>query len=306
MNANEVIELYIEDVVRLLPRRQRQDVAVELGGLLNQELTARAQEWGRPADEQSALSLVRAYGRPSEAAARYHPAWTIVDPADSPSFLRAAIIGTLALQVLSVLKAPRPHALGAAADVDLLLILAWFGFLVLVFGFKSYIRRSRPSTAVWQPCDRDRTNRIGTAILVPAAALVVLFYSAPSWMLERASGGRIESSWAAYTAEFEQRRLPWFIAAIIALLAVRTFVAIQGRWSRLTRRLSIGLNAAVAALILSFAVDGNVFRSAEADRIAKSVLACVAVIYVSCVGVQIYGEMGRIEGGRGRVGQAQR
>ena len=73
MHASEVIETYIDDTVRLLPRRQRDDVATELRSLLNEELHARAQESGRPPDESLALSLVRDYGRPNEVAARYQP-----------------------------------------------------------------------------------------------------------------------------------------------------------------------------------------------------------------------------------------
>jgi hypothetical protein len=42
MHATEVIESYINDTVRLLPRRQRDDVATELRSLLNEELRAQA------------------------------------------------------------------------------------------------------------------------------------------------------------------------------------------------------------------------------------------------------------------------
>src|SRR6516165_7657101 len=100
MRADQVIEMYVDDTVRLLPRRQRDDVAAELCALLNDELNARARESARPADEALALSLVRGYGPPNEVAARYQPAWTIIDPADSRSFARAAIIGAGSLLVL--------------------------------------------------------------------------------------------------------------------------------------------------------------------------------------------------------------
>ena len=59
MHATEVIETYIDDTVRLLPRRLRNDVATELRSLLNEELPARTQESGCPPDEALALSLAR-------------------------------------------------------------------------------------------------------------------------------------------------------------------------------------------------------------------------------------------------------
>ena len=82
---------------------------------------------------------------------------------------------------------------------------------------------------------------------------------------------------------------------MVGLLALLSFVAIQGRWRRLTRRINIGLNMALACLILSFAVDGNIFQSSLVDQIARNVLALVAVIYVPSVGVQLYGEIGRLD-----------
>jgi len=295
MNADEVIERYVDDTARLLSRRQRDDVAAELRELLNEELNVRARESGHPPDEARALSLVRGYGLPNEVATRYHPAWTIIDAADSRSFVRAAIIGAGAFLLLSVLRRKLPPM--TRTDDDLVVglgTLAWLGLLVVVFGVKSWIRRTWPSTALWKPRDRDRVNRAGTAILVPMATLVVILYAAPTWVFDRILGGRFDTSWTAYTADFQWWRLPWFIGFLVGLLVLLSFAAIRGRWSRLTRRISIGLNMALAGLVLFLAVEGNIFQSGEVDRMARSVLALVAVIYVPSVGVQVYGELGRI------------
>jgi hypothetical protein len=295
MSADEVIETYIDDTVRLLPRRQRADVATELGSLLSEELNARARESGQPRDEELALALVRAYGPPNEVAARYHPSWTIIDAADSLSFLRAGIIGAAVLILLSALKRPRTPASTTADHLVALGILDWLGVLVLGFGIRSWIRRSWPSTALWQPRDRDRVNRAGAAIVVPIAALVVVLYAAPTWLFDTVSGGRMNSSWATYTPEFQSFRLPWFIGCLAGLLALLSIAAIRGRWTRLTRRVSIGLNVALAVLVLSFAVGGKIFQSSAVDEVARSVLAFIALIYVPAVGAQIYGEIGRID-----------
>jgi hypothetical protein len=295
MHATEVIETYIDDTVRLLPRRQRDDVATELRSLLNEELHARAQESGRPPDESLALSLVRAYGRPNEVAARYQPPWAIIDPADSTSFMRAALIGAGALVLLGAISKRLPSLPGTADNLVKIGILVWLGLLVVAFGAKNWIRRRWPATVLWEPRDRDRANRVGTAVVVPIATFFVVLYGAPTWVLDQISGGRFDTSWAAYTADFQRLRLPCFIGLMVGLLALLSFVAIQGRWRRLTRRINIGLNMALACLILSFAVDGNIFQSSRVDQIARNVLALVAVIYVPSVGVQLYGEIGRLD-----------
>jgi hypothetical protein len=226
MHADEVIESYIDDTVQLLPRRQRDDVAAELRTLLNEELHARAKELGRAPDEDLALSLVRGHGLPNEAAARYQPAWTIIDPADSTSFMRAAIIGAGALLLRGALKRQLPPIRGTADDLVGLAILAWLGILVVAFGVKSGIRRTWPSTALWKPRDRDRANRVGTAVLVPIATLFVIFYGTPKWVFDRVSSGRFDTSWAAYTADFSRLRLSWFIGSMVGLIALLLFVAI--------------------------------------------------------------------------------
>lgn len=295
MNATEVIEAYLDDIVRLLPRRQRDDVAVELRSLLNEELHARTRESGRSPDEVLALSLVRGHGRPNEIAARYQPAWTIIDPADARSFIRATIIGAGALLLLSALQKTLAPAPGTAENLVTIGILAWLGFLVVAFGAKNWIYRRWPAIALWKPRDRDQVHRVGTAVLVPIASFIVVLYAAPAWVLGQISGGRLDTLWATYTADVQQLRLPLFIGLLVGLLALLSLVAIQGRWRRLTRHVNVGLNMALAGLTLSLAVDGNIFQSTEVDQIARSVLALVAVIYVPSVGVQVFGEIGRID-----------
>jgi hypothetical protein len=295
MLATEVIEEYIDETVRLLPRSQRVDVAAELRTLLNEELHARAHELGRSPDEALALSLVRGYGRPNEVGARYQPVWTIIDPADSRSFARAAISGAGSLLVFAALTRLLPSPSAIADDLVKIGILAWLGLLVVAFGAKNWLYRRWPEIAAWKPRDRDRVNRLGTAVLVPIATFFVVLYAAPTWVLAQISLGRFDTSWAAYTADFQRLRLPFFIGLMFGLVALLSFVALEGRWRRLTRRINIGLNIALAGLILSFAVDGNIFQSSVVDQIARNVLALVAAIYLPGVAVQLYGEIGRVD-----------
>ena len=297
MHASEVIELYIDDTVRLLPRRERNDVAVELRSLLNDELQARAKAAGRPPDESLALALVRDYGNPSEVAARYRPAWTIIDPADSWNFMRAAIIGGGVLVVLSVLSELRPSPSGTAEQFVKISLLTWLGLLVVGFGTKAWIRGHWPAALVWKPNDRDQVSFAGAVVVVPIGALIVVFYAAPAWVLRLISGGWLNPSWADYTEEFQRLGLPLFVGLMIGLLAMLLLAGIHGRWSRLTRRINIGINLALAVLVLAMAASGNIFESSQVDQVARNVLALVAVIYVSGVGVQLYGEFGRISRG---------
>src|SRR3954451_2869107 len=105
MTADEVLDSYVADVVRLLPRRQRRDVARELRMLLTEEVDAAAD--GTATREEAARDLVTGFGRPAEVAARYGSPVTLVDPADTRSFLTLAAAGAVLI--------PLGAALGALA-----------------------------------------------------------------------------------------------------------------------------------------------------------------------------------------------
>ncbi|MEK6687814.1 MAG: hypothetical protein AABZ01_05060, partial [Gemmatimonadota bacterium] len=99
MTAGDVIESYVRDVARYLPRKKRNDIAFELGALLQDELAAKAAAQGCAPDEEMAMSLLSGFGRPAEAAARYQPRAPLIDPADNHSFLIWAVVGSLVFSV---------------------------------------------------------------------------------------------------------------------------------------------------------------------------------------------------------------
>ncbi len=69
MTADELIDSYVADVVMLLPRKQRRDVAQELRMLLSEEVDAAM--GGQASREQAAHVLLAGFGRPADVAARY-------------------------------------------------------------------------------------------------------------------------------------------------------------------------------------------------------------------------------------------
>lgn len=293
MNANSVIEAYIDDTVRLLPRDQRTDVADELRALLNEELQARARARLSPPDTALALSIVRDYGRPNEAAARYHTPWTIIDPADTTSFVRAAVVGAAALLLLAGVATRLPPGGTSGEGFFKVGIFAWLGVLVSIFAVRSLLHRRSPKQ--WKPKDRDRVSRVGTAVLIPVVSPILVLYAAPVWVLRTVSGGRLDPTGATYTREFQLARLPIFIGLLASLLALQACVAFMGRWTRLTRRVGIGINMALACMLLFFSVDGGIFASEQSDRLLREILALVGVIYLPAACALLYGEIGRIE-----------
>ena len=100
MNANQLIESYVDDVVRHVDRKRRNDVGVELRTLLTDELQGQAATAERQADLEMAMTLLRRFGRPEDVALRYRrPGFPIIEPADGPAFVRLTAIGMAAVWI---------------------------------------------------------------------------------------------------------------------------------------------------------------------------------------------------------------
>jgi hypothetical protein len=289
MDVDALIDAYVQDVAQLLPRKQRNDVALELRALLREELQSRAASRGCTLDADIALEGLRAFGRPADVAARYFEPWIIVPPTETRRFAFAAILGALVLIALSPLGgAPTGQAqLGLA-------ILSWLGALVTYFGFQSFMHRRRSATNLWVPRDRDGVSRAGSLSLIALICIGMVVYGAPGWLFAQLTHGQILSAWLDYDPAFHSSRLPvlfvlWGCQAV--LLAV---LAVKGRWNPVLRRVDGGLEIGVALVLIWFLVAGKVFNEVALNRAALSAISVFALLLVIDVCVKFYRGVSRI------------
>jgi hypothetical protein len=66
-----LIDRYVTEVGKHLPRKNRLDIEAELRSTLEDMLEDRSQQAGRPADEALATELLQEYGAPRKVAASY-------------------------------------------------------------------------------------------------------------------------------------------------------------------------------------------------------------------------------------------
>lgn len=156
MDPRTLIESYVDDVARRLPRRLRTDVALELRALLIEELAGRASEAGREPDEAMALALLRGFGAPADVADRYRPGgFSIVQPQAAPGFALLCL-GGLGLQW--ALTLPGVFIGAASADEAAVRLGGWWltgglgafwwpGFLVTIAIIAGWIAQRWPSHA---------------------------------------------------------------------------------------------------------------------------------------------------------------
>ncbi|MEV4687757.1 hypothetical protein [Microbacterium sp. LWH3-1.2] len=296
MNPDALVESYVAEVVRQLPRKQRADVGFELRSLLTEELRGRAGD--NEPDTTMTLELLADLGRPADVADRYRSAgFTIIRPADAPRFAWISLAG-VAIQWAITLTATYTAAPTGAGDDWLSRLGAWWlsaglgafwwpGLLISLSIIAALIaaRRSGDGTD-WTPqaaakLDRDSIRRplyvlaiagglVGIAALVAAINLATWWPGLPQPLLDA----------FAINEDFLTNRAPWALVLWAATFASMIAVLVAGRWTRTTRLLAIIGSALWIALILWWIAAGPIFVQPYADLVAKGCLLLVAGLCV--------------------------
>lgn len=290
MKASDVIESYVADVAAQLPSRQRADVAVELRSLLNDELNAKPND---PSTPDAALALVRAFGRPADVAARYHAPYVLIEPADTRSFLLAAVVGA------SLIPSSNGH-LPISLDKNTagILLLAWLGTLLLFYAGRSWLRRRQPNSFQWKPSpvrDRDAVSLPLQLGIVLLCVFGIAIYLSPGPAISLVSGGRVAADSLRYTQDFLQ---PWRLLGFPILLSIfallNAMAALRRRWTPLLRGLSICFLVSAAIQLGWHASSGDLFASAVIDRSARLALQLLGAALMITAAIETYREWIRI------------
>ena len=278
MDADALVESYIADVVKHLPRSQRADVAAELRSLLADELAERGRDHAR--------DLLVGFGRPAEVAARYGPPRTVIDPADSRRFIRLSVIGVAVIWIGGALSADtfriwwEEYAVAA---------LVWPGALVIGFATTAWVRRRWPHRAAWKPPrrpprDPDHVNRLGwsAALVFFVAGTVTLVFAQP--LLDLVTGGGAPGV-LTYDETFARRIAPWLLTLMVTHLVFLGVLVVKGRWTARLRRIDAALGLAICGVMTWAIVAGPVYTARAADEAAKGISALI--VLVSLVGLAV-------------------
>lgn len=275
MDANEIIESYVRDVAACLPRARRDDVAFELRSLLAEELAGRAQGAGRAPDAAMAMALLKEFGRPPEAAQRYHARPAIVDAADSHHFAIWSIGGAVVLVMHTLLN---PHQ-----DIDLAgLFLQWLGLLLVCFAVAGWLRRRSPAKFRWKPSHGPEwmPRSLSALSLVATVVFPVSMYAAPMEFARILLPSAVAVDGMALDPLFAGSVMRMATMALLIALAVQHAIAlVLGTYPAWLRRLAVGVNLALGVLLVAHASPMsefggptfNVFVSARANAVAAPI-----------------------------------
>ena len=268
-----LIDRYVTEVGKYLPRKNRLDIEAELRSTLEDMLEDRGRQTGRPADEALATELLQAYGAPRKVAATYQTHPYLVGPRMFPMYtlvlkiaLFAVTLGLTIATLVSLLGASMaaPELLKALGEFALSLVsalIAAFGNITLVFAI---LERFVPAAKFegreeWTPAELTREpepNRVKmgeliASIVITAAALIIFnFYPGiiGVWNMENGVWTQIAGLSNAFF-----RYLPWINLSGILTIALNIWLMRQELWGTVTRWLHIGLQIvgiAIAAAML--------------------------------------------------------
>jgi hypothetical protein len=305
MAPNQVIDTYVDDVVRRLPRAQRSDVGFELRALLIEELDGKAREAGRPADEAMAMALIGAFGAPEDVAQRYRPeGFVIIAPSQSQAFALWALVPVLvqwALTLPRVFAAPEAfpgHALGrlGAWWTTWGLGAFWFpGFLIAIAIVGAWVRHYWPSLTRWTPRQSVGRKKLNRPLL--ALGLTAWAAGAAVWLGLALYGQQLPGVLPkvfAFDPQFMPSRAAWLPPLWVGHFCVYLMVFMEGRWRTLTRRLDLAFAAALSALMAWFVAAGPIFTSRPTDDAARVALAIIVLVTLVSVAVRLYRDQGGI------------
>lgn len=295
MEAQELIESYVDDVARRLPRKVRNDVGLELRALLGDQLKAAAAQAGCQPDERMAIDLVHRFGRPDDVASSYRErGFNLIEPGDAPLFVKLATI-CVGLQWAFTL----PAVFAGTSTFSAWWIswgfgaLAWPGALLLWFAAAAWVRRVSPvdpdtrrrpwthwifwlpMSEDWQPTLVRRPGPREVKLQIALAALATGLFAAPAWFLGLFVA---DASWARYDGDFGR----WLLAPLIGLMVARLalFVAITAdpRRRATTEKLRFGLWAALVGVLYWSAFAWTIFAAPAVDALFKAWLSIFLLV----------------------------
>jgi hypothetical protein len=306
MDPKAMIESYVDDVVRRLPGRQRKDVGRELHALLRDELVGREGDSGRSADEAMTLDVLQNFGAPDIVAERYRDAGpVIIRGADARRFTAWALGGVAVQWVLSfwdMVIAPKDNIeflsrLGHWWVTAGMLSFWWPGVLVTAAIIGAFTRDAQSPGIAWTPTQRaaldpDRIRRGSMAVTMTLYVFAVLFGIAlPSILGSLPEPVR---SVLAPDPGFISQRAPFAVLLWVLQFVVYVMAFREGRWSRLTHRLGLAVEAAWVVLLAWFILGGPMMVTPAADSMAKFILALTVLPYLFDIGVKLRRELIRV------------
>lgn len=295
MNPNDVIEAYVADVMRRVPRKERGEIGFELRGLLTEMLAERAQAAGKAADDALVLAMLRDFGTPAQVAARYRPPGIVLIPAEQTKSFALLSVGGVGLQwALTLPRVFDGLPLAGWWFTWGLGSLWWPGFLAMIALVGAGLRHTGLVRPVWRPriVDPERVNRGALTFgLVWFAAGVALMIGLP-WIV-RLLPDPLPQVFAFDPGFLRERAWP-VVLLWLGHFAILVAALFKGRRSPLMHRAEIAISLAFLALLCWWLADGAMFQAKATDDGARAGIGFVVLLIAVELAYKLYRRRVRI------------
>lgn len=268
-----LMDKYIAEVGRHLPRKNRADIEAEIRSTLEDMLDDRRQTRGA-ADDAVVVELLKEFGPPQEVASRYqtHQHQYLIGPRMFPIFglvSRVVFAVLIALSLVGLgtdLVKTGFTAVGFASSVGewfastLSGLMTALGYIVLVLAIierTTVGRNFEKESKEWDPRELnnapdpdqiDPPDHIFTIIFTFLGLVILNLY--PNLLALRFVNNGLQTSVPILTEMFF-RFLPWINVMSLILIGFNGFMLAQRVWKPLTRILSIMIDIATAILSIT-------------------------------------------------------
>jgi hypothetical protein len=101
--TTNLIDTYVSEVGRRLPKKTRLDIEAEIRSILQDMLEERSQKTGKPVDDEMTFDVLKAYGAPEKVAATYLGDRYLIGPRLYPIFLMVLRIVLIVIGILAAI-----------------------------------------------------------------------------------------------------------------------------------------------------------------------------------------------------------
>ncbi len=287
-----LLDKYVTEVGKRLPRKQRADIEAEIRSTLQDMLDERSAATGRPIDDALTAEVLREYGAPVKVAESYRGAQYLIGPRLYPIFELVTKIVISVLVGVTLISfglhfASNPSGPGFAnALMQFLLqllggLISAFGNIVIVFAI---LERVLPVGELdkeaedWDPADlaaEPDPNRVNfgeqVASIIFSTLFLIIFNLYPNII---GFGFFNENSWvfiAPVLSDAFYGYLPWINAMILLQIGFSVYLLRQGWWNTGLRIANLILDLAGIALIITM-LRGPALIALGAEQLAGTPL----------------------------------
>ncbi len=299
MEANELIERYVQEVGRHLPSSNREDIKLELKSLLFDTIEEQTAETGLEPTTKMVAEYLREFGSPEEIAAKYHPERVLIGAKLFPLYKLVLTIVLTVMAAFHLLGFISPFIQNESINIvqTLLNLLSSYtqtafvviGIVTLIMGA---IERLQGDAFQFDPNegpdfdpyqlppveDPNRINRFEIIVGIIFSTLIIIalnfFYDRIGYIVV---SGDTRETFTLLAPEF-QRHVPWLTVSFALDALLKLAVLAQGRWNRGTRSVQLAVESFGIFVLYRILVSDVIAITPLFTTFAKGIIILVIII----------------------------